>query len=300
MATKKSVETVQDYPRENGQLLASSTLFPRLSPPMSEPIINRAIDVAFDRCTKNKQGKPKEKYDTPEKLVELCIKHLKERSDPILSPYFVSQCRAEEIFELDAVSHEMQRHRMSIGMFYQYLLLELMKKRGWDASDSEGDIMADMNTPKSGLRLYMSVKKSKDTVGGQDIGDAIKRLEKVAKNDKNRTRPYLCVLCVATLPKGKISSYSDRRIKCDKQGRYPSLNCEIRGPGFVFPYITGREPIEIYTHAIKRVAGHLPFMTLRFRKQCSVLLKQKLQSVGLLNRDETVNPEKFLAFTVGE
>ena len=28
----------------------------------------------------------------------------------------------DELFELDAVSHEMQRHRMSIGVFYQYLL----------------------------------------------------------------------------------------------------------------------------------------------------------------------------------
>ena len=41
----------------------------------------------------------------------------KKRSDPILSSYFVGQLKAEQIFELDAVSHEMQRHRMSIGIF---------------------------------------------------------------------------------------------------------------------------------------------------------------------------------------
>src|SRR5690606_26233304 len=130
-----------------------------------------------------------------------CIEHLRTRSDPILSPMFVSQCNIEDIFELDAVSHEMQRHRMTIGIFYQYLLLELMRKK-WYVFDSsrEGDIVADIETPKfsQGIRLYMSVKKSKDTVGGQDIGGVIRRLESLAKEEKNLTRPYLCVLCVAT------------------------------------------------------------------------------------------------------
>jgi len=101
---------------------------------------------------------------TPKQLADRCIDHLRKRSDPIISSYFLSQCEIENIFELDAVSHEMQRHRMTIGTFYQYLLLELMRNR-WPVFDGtrEGDIVADIDTPgySPGLRLYMSVKNLK-------------------------------------------------------------------------------------------------------------------------------------------
>ena len=47
----------------------------------------------------------------------------------------------------------------------------------------EGDIIADIETPtfESGLRLYMSVKKSKDTVGVQYVPGLISRLYSLAK-----------------------------------------------------------------------------------------------------------------------
>lgn len=302
--SKRKVATLQPYPRESGgQLLAAATLFPAMKPAMGDGLINRAIDEAFARCKKNKKGATKKAIDTPEKLVASCIQHLRERSDPILSPYFVSQCKAEDIFALDAVSHEMQRHRMTIGVFYQFLILELMRYR-WPVFDGyrEGDIVADIDTPgfPEGLRLYMSVKKSVDTVGGQDIGGVIRRLESVAKEEKNLTRPYLCVVCVATPARGKIKDYaSDRQMKFNKQDQPYSLNCEYWGPGFIFPFVTGVGAYEIYSRAINRVADHIPFMTLKFRKECSLLLTQKLKALELLNINGTVNAEKFLAFSVG-
>lgn len=77
----------------------------------------------------NKQGARSPLPDNPPELVKLCLTHLRERSDPILSASFLSQCQAEEVFELDAIPHEMQRHRMKIGVFYQYLVIELMRSR---------------------------------------------------------------------------------------------------------------------------------------------------------------------------
>ncbi len=191
---------------------------------------------------------------------------------------------------------------MNIGVFYQYLILELMRKR-WPVFDGtrEGDIVADIDTPsfERGLRLYMSVKKSKDTVGGQDIGGVIRRLENVAKEEKNLTSPYLCVVGVATPAKGKIAGFNDdRAIKCNKEGQPYSQNCEYWGPGFIFPYVTGRAPIEIYMKAIRRVAAYLPFKTLEFREECSKLLKEKLKALGLLDENGTINQEKFLSFIV--
>jgi len=245
-------------------------------------------------------GRKRDLLKTPEQLVELCIEHLRTRSDPIISPFFVSQCDAGSLFEFDAVSHEMQRHRMTIGVFYQYLLLELMRIR-WPVFDGyrEGDIVADIDTPgfKAGLRLYMSVKKSKDTVGGQDVGGVINRLESLAKHEKNLTRPYLCVICIATPSSGILKNYSDRYIRCNNEGSPYSLNCEFWGPGFVFPYVTGRNAKEIYLLGIKRVADHLPFFSLEHRKQCSVLLKKRLTELDLLDSKGRISAEKFLEFS---
>ena len=299
MAKSKHGPTLQQYPRMEGVLLARPELFPPLTPPLPTKVISDCIDRAFNRCSLKKSGKNRIIADSPETLVELCIKHLKTRSDPIINPYFVSLCDVDSLFELDAVSHEMQRHRMSIGVFYQYLLLELMRQR-WPVFDGsrEGDIIADVETPtfKPGLRLYMSVKKSKDTVGGQDVPGVIGRLESIAKEEKNLTRPYLCVVCIATPSQGKLLSYSDRHVKCNTAGSPYSLNCEHWGPGFIFPYITGRNAKDIYLQGIKRVAEHLPFFSLIHREECSALLKKRLDKLGLLTEKGTLSPEKFLAF----
>lgn len=300
MARASHGPKLQPYPREKDVLLAKSSLFPPLRPPMNEAMIRSAIDAAFRRCVKTKTGKERDISENPEELVELCIEHLRTRSDPIISPYFLSICDADRLFELDAVSHEMQRHRMTIGVFYQYLLPELMRQR-WPVFDSsrEGDIVADIETPtfRYGLRLYISVKKSADTVGGQDVPGVIRRIESVAKEEKNLTRPYMCVICIATPSDGILHGYNDRQIKCSNQGSPYSLNCEFWGPGFAFPYVTGRNAKEIYMEGIKRVSEHLPFLTLRYRKQCVTFLKKRLAALNLLDSSGRISPFRFLEFS---
>lgn len=292
---------LQPYPREGTSLLASNSLFPTKATPLDQITIEKAIDNAFERCLKNKKGDTIVKKETPESLVQSTLKHLKERSDPILSPYFLSQLEVEDIFELDAVSYEMQRHRMTIGVFYQYLILELMRN-SWPVFDAsrEGDIVADIETPgySPGLRIYMSVKKSKDTVGGQDVGGVIRRLENEAKAEKNLNRPYLCVIGIATPSKGKLRGYDDRTIRTTNTGGTYSLNCEFWGPGFIFPYITGKNPLEIYTKSINRVSDYLPFMTISFKKECSGLLKQELHKLGLITLQNRIDIAKFLNFII--
>jgi len=294
---------LQPYPREGNSLLAASYLFPRKERPLKAVLLEKCIDQAFKRCLLNKRGEFKSYQATPESLVKLTIKHLKERSDPILSPYFLSLLEVEDIFELDAVSYEMQRHRMSIGVFYQYLVLELMRK-SWEVFDAsrEGDIVADIQTPgfDRGLRLYLSVKKSEDTVGGQDVGGVIRRLEAEAKAEKNLNRPYLCVIGIATPSKGRLRSYEDRRTKTNSLGQPYSLNCEFWGPGFLFPFISGHEAIEIYTLAIKRVSSYIPFLTIEFKRECSQLLKAELFNLGLINSQNRINTDNFLRFIIGK
>jgi hypothetical protein len=117
----------------------------------------------------------------------VCLNHLRNRTDLILGASFYSKVVASEVFELDAIPHEMQRYRMKFGNFYQYLLVELMKKvaRRPDPpiinamdGEREGDVKADIRPPifDRGLRLYISVKKSSDTIGGQNVDGVMSKL----------------------------------------------------------------------------------------------------------------------------
>jgi hypothetical protein len=292
---------IQNYPRRD-DYLAKDKLFPRPQTPIASEQLSHAIAKAFERCLKDKRGNTTELHETPGELVELCLQHLKERSDPILSPYFLSQCELEEIFELDAVAHEMQRHRMRIGVFYQFLLIELMRFRFNNVSDGkrEGDAEAEIDTPgcPKGLRLFISVKKSSDTVGGQDIGGVIRRLEAIALEDKNLTRPYLCVVCYATPQRGIILPYEEGRSTRRNRDGYPySPNCEIWSPGFVFPYICGLDAEGVYRAALQTVGDFLPFHSLSQREKCGKMLAAELKKLKLVNAETgRLDPLKFQQF----
>ena len=229
-----------------------------------------------------------------------------------LSPHFYSLCDVEDIFQFDAIPHEMQRHRMNVGVFYQYVIIELMRASSKSGDSNieavfdgsrEGDVVAEINTPgfQQGIRLYGSIKKSSDTVGGQDVPGVISRLEKVAITERNISRPYLCVFIYATPPAGRIKSYEDSRSFRRNNEGYPfSENCESWEPGFVFPFISGRSATDIYRFAIARVGHFLPFYTIRFKKECSQLLKRKLGELGLLTEEGKLDRIAFSKFVTGD
>ena len=301
MAGRKNL-SLQTYPRRPDDYLAADSLFPIPEKPISPTELDLSIRRAFERSLKVKSGETTRLPQRPDELVKLCIKHLKERSDPVLSPSFLSQCKVDEIFELDAISHEMQRQRMRIGVFYQYLVIELMRHRFPTVYDGkrEGDVEADIDTPgfNRGLRLFMSVKKSSDTVGGQDVAGVFRRLEDMALEDKNLTRPYLGVVCVATPPRGQLQSYEkSRTIKRNRDGHPFSPNCEVWTPGFIFPFISGLQANEIYKSALATVGDYLPFHALAQREGCAVLLAAELTKLNLVDvRTGTLDPIRFQEF----
>ena len=292
---------MQAYPRGD-DYVADEKIFPRPKAKVTADELSQAITKAFQRSFKDKQGDTTKLAQTPTELVEVCLQHLKQRSDPILNPYFLSQCEVEEIFELDAISHEMQRHRMRIGVFYQFLLIELMRLRFSNVSDGkrEGDAEAEVDTPgfAKGLRLFISVKKSSDTVGGQDVGGMIRRLEAMALEDKNLTRPYLCVVCFATPQRGIILPYEKgRTVRRNRDGHPYSPNCEVWSPGFVFPYVCGLDAEEVYRAALQTVGLFLPFHSLKLRKQCGKMIAAELKKLKLVNMETgRLDPLKFQQF----
>ncbi len=300
---------LQKYPRTE-DLLAEPYLFPRQNPPIPDDLIASAIRRAYERSLKTKGGDKQVIMKSPEELVKLCISHLKERGDPILSTYFYSQIDVDDVFDMDAIAHEMQRQRMKIGNFYQYLLIELMRAAQKSGKSNiiaafdgtrEGDAVADIKTPgfDKNLRLYISVKKSSDTVGGQDVPGVISRLESVALEEKNLTSPYLCVMAIATPPRGRQVPFEKARsIKYSQRGDPYSLNCEMWLPNFLFPYITGHEPTYIYNKCIEFVDLYLPFHSLKARKEATQLLKEKFVEMGIADKDGKILKEKFFEFMV--
>jgi len=139
---------LQPYPRRQGSYVADDKLFPRPEP-VADAKLQAAIKAAFQRTLRKKTGAITSPRLSPVELVKMCLAHLQERSDPILNPSFLSQCKLEEVFEMDAIAHEMQRHRMKIGNFYQCLVIELMKSRFTQVYDGkkEGDVEAEIETP---------------------------------------------------------------------------------------------------------------------------------------------------------
>jgi hypothetical protein len=191
---------------------------------------------------------------------------------------------------------------MRIGVFYQYLLIELMRARFPNVVDGkrEGDVEAEIDTPgfAKGLRLYISVKKSSDTVGGQDVAGVVRRLESIAMEEKNLTRPYLCVVCFATPHRGIILPYEQgRSMKRNRDGHPYSANCEVWSPGFVFPFVSGRDAEAVYRAALQQVGTFLPFHSLAERTTCGQLLSDKLRALGLVKQSTgRLDPLKFQAF----
>ena len=121
-------------------------------------------------------------------------------------------------------------------------------------------------------------------------------MESVAKTEKNLTRPYLCVFAFATPPGGKIRSYVESRsVKRNNEGHPFSENCESWEPGFIFPFISGRSAIDIYKFSISQISENFPFYSIKFKKECASLLKQKLEALKLVNNGK-LDQDRFLQF----
>jgi hypothetical protein len=105
-------------------------------------------------------------------------------------------------------------------------------------------------------------------------------------------------VCIATPQRGRIEPYEKaRHVKLTNEGAPYSPNTEVWTPGFIFPYVTGLHPNEIYETARVLVGAHLPFYSLAQRAECSKLLVAELRRLGLI--DETtgrLDPDSFTRF----
>ena len=89
------------------------------------------------------------------------------------------------------------------------------------------------------VNIYVSVKNRSNTLGGQDWPKAIQALEQVARSDRNRDGPYICVFGIA-MEKGQ------RRIKVIGKTKSPhSFNTEVWLSDFFWPFFANYSYEEI-------------------------------------------------------
>ncbi len=140
----------------------------------------------------------------------------------------------------------LQKERMNSGWRYQYLVIDCARqtKRFEAVSDigaAEGDFTATikfLDHSREPLSLYVSVKNRSNTMGGADWPKAIQALETVAKNDKNRTGSYCCVLGMTV---GDIEDGESRT----QIAISDSFNAEVWPPDCFWQFFANRSYTEI-------------------------------------------------------
>ena len=141
----------------------------------------------------------------------------------------------------------LQKERMNSGWRYQFIAkdgascskrFDLVSELGASEADFCVSIRTIQHKPES-VSIYVSVKNRINTMGGQDWPKAIAALETVAKNDKNRTSPYLCVFGIA-MENGLRLIKQDQKTKSNH-----SNNTEIWRSDFFWPFFTNYSYDEI-------------------------------------------------------
>lgn len=140
----------------------------------------------------------------------------------------------------------LQKERMNSGWRYQFIARDSALQSGrFKAISDIGAAEADFNaillekTGSGQINIYVSVKNRTNTMGGQDWPKAIRALEEVAKSDKNRTGPYLCVFGIA-MEKGK------RVIRAEGKTKQPySYNTEIWMSDYFWPFFSNYQYDEV-------------------------------------------------------
>jgi hypothetical protein len=135
---------------------------------------------------------------------------------------------------------------MNSGWRYQYIAKDcaVRSRRFITVSDigaSEADFNGTMNIVDSSktLNIYVSIKNRANTMGGQDWPKAISALESVARSDKNRSGPYICVFGIA-IDKGQ------RQIRRIGKTKAPySVNTEVWLSDFFWPFFANYTYAEI-------------------------------------------------------
>lgn len=196
------------------------------------------------------------------------IKRIFSKKGKELFDYFVKYCGDPAATAIACVNNHfsdvakeqfrnrtLQMERMNSGWRYQFIAKDCASCSGRfdivsELAASEADFCVSIKTVDfpgcDAVNIYISVKNRVNTMGGQDWPKAIEALERIARNDRNRVNPYLCVFGIA-MEKG------DRTIRQSQNKSYYSHNTEIWKSDYFWPFFTNCS----YEEIIREVLGVL-------------------------------------------
>jgi hypothetical protein len=196
----------------------------------SRSILAIPNDVSRDELLEilRKQGK---------KLFQYFIKYC---GDPASTAHDCYKQHYSKIAKEQFRNRTLQKERMNSGWRYQFIAKDaaVASKRFFCISDigaTEADFTANISIKGNTndlLNIYVSVKNRTNTMGGQDWPKAIQAIENMAKNDKNKTGPYICVFGIA-MEKGTRTIRNEQ-----KSGTPYSVNTEIWLSDFFWPFFS--------------------------------------------------------------
>lgn len=245
----------QDYPRTPDGFLDETRLTPhtrKIAFDELKAIIRDAIAAAAKKSRREILHFPDD-ITEQEKLklyrtkgTELFAYFRRYYGDPAATAYDCLGKHYREIAMEQFRNQTLQKQRMNSGWRYQYIAKDcaVRSRRFITVSDigaSEADFNATMNIVDSNktLNIYVSIKNRANTMGGQDWPKAISALESVARTDKNRSGPYICVFGIA-IDKGQ------RQIRRAAITKTPySVNTEVWLSDFFWPFFANYTYAEI-------------------------------------------------------
>ncbi len=245
----------QDYPRTTKGFLDEARLAPhqqKISFEELKTIIRDAIANAARKSRREILELPDGLTDDEKSSVyrqkgkELFAYFRRYYGDPAATAYDCIGKHYRDIATEQFRNQTLQKQRMNSGWRYQYIAKDcaVRSRRFITVSDigaSEADFNATMNIVDSGktLNIYVSIKNRANTMGGQDWPKAISALENVARSDKNRSGPYICVFGIA-IDKGQ------RLIRHVGKTKAPySVNTEVWLSDFFWPFFANYTYAEI-------------------------------------------------------
>ena len=172
--------------------------------------------------------------------------------DPASAAYQYIGKRYSEVASEQFRNRVLQKQRMNSGWRYQYIAEEAARQsKRFISISGIGTAEADFNAQISQadpsrrpVNIYVSVKNRSNTLGGQDWPKAIQALEQVARSDRNRDGPYICVFGIA-MERGQ------RRIKVIGRTNSPhSFNTEVWLSDFFWPFFANYSYEEIISEVL--------------------------------------------------